>query len=29
VEAPPSDYVEYRPVEYPEDQPDNSPNFDK
>jgi Ycf66 protein N-terminus len=29
VEAPPSDYVEYRPVEYPEDQPDNSTNFDK
>lgn len=29
VEAPPSDYVEYRPVEYPEDQPDSSPNFDK
>ncbi|MEG4864215.1 MULTISPECIES: Ycf66 family protein [unclassified Microcoleus] len=29
VEAPPSDYVEYRPVEYPEDQPDNSPSFDK
>jgi len=28
VEAPTSDYVEYRPVEYPEDQPDST-NFDK
>jgi hypothetical protein len=28
-EAAPSDYVEYRPVEYPEDQPDNSTNFDR
>ena len=26
--APPSDYVEYRPVEYPEDQPENSTNLD-
>ena len=26
--APSSDYVEYRPVEYPEDQPENSTNFD-
>lgn len=29
AEAAPSDYVEYRPVEYPEDQPENSTNFDK
>ncbi|NJK72897.1 MAG: hypothetical protein HC942_00415 [Microcoleus sp. SU_5_6] len=29
AEASPSDYVEYRPVEYPEDQPENSTNFDK
>ena len=29
VDAPPSDYVEYRPVEYPEDQPDTSTNFDQ
>ncbi|MGL5063155.1 MAG: Ycf66 family protein [Microcoleus sp.] len=29
VDAPPSDYVEYRPVEYPEDQPENSTDFNK
>ncbi|MFM9264437.1 Ycf66 family protein [Tychonema sp. BBK16] len=28
MDAPTSDYVEYRPVESPEDQPDDSTNFD-